>query len=263
MTETTRMVIKYPGAKWRIADWIINKMPEHHSYVEPYFGSGAVFFRKPASRIETINDLDDDVANLFRIIRDNPEPLVRAVTYTPYSRQEYENAFHPADNLTDIEKARQFLIKCWQGHGFRTNAYKAGWKNDIQGREAAYAMRSWYRLPGWISETVDRLKEVQIECRPALEVIKRFNYSNVLIYADPPYVLSTRTGKNYKHEMTDADHLELLEALLQHKGPVMLSGYDSELYNSCLEGWDKFQVETTAEKGLHRTEALWIKGAEI
>ena len=122
-------------------------------------------------------------------------------------------------------------------------------------------MRNWYRLPGWISDTVDRLKEVQIECRPALEVIKRFNYPNVLIYADPPYVLSTRTGKSYKHEMTDADHVELLEALLQHKGPVMLSGYDSELYSSCLEGWGKFQVATTAEKGLHRTETLWIKGA--
>jgi DNA adenine methylase len=256
-----QMVIKYPGAKWRIADWIIDKMPEHHSYVEPYFGSGAVFFRKPASRIETINDLDDDVANLFRIIRDNPEPLVRAVTYTPYSRQEYENAFHPADDLTDIEQARRFLIKCWQGHGFRTNAYKAGWKNDIQGREAAYAMRNWYRLPGWISDTVDRLKEVQIECRPALEVIKRFNYSNVLIYADPPYVLSTRTGKNYKHEMTDVDHVELLETLLQHKDPVMLSGYDSDLYSRYLSDWDKFHIENLAEKGLHRTEMLWIKGA--
>lgn len=136
-----KSVIKYPGAKWRIADWIIDKMPNHYSYVEPYFGSGAVFFSKQPSRIETINDLDDDVVNVFRIIRDNPEPLMRALALTPYSRQEYELAF-TTQEITDVEKARRFLIKCWQGHGFRTNAYKAGWKNDVQGREAAYAMRN-------------------------------------------------------------------------------------------------------------------------
>lgn len=259
--QQARTVLKYPGAKWRIAEWIIGHMPEHKSYVEPFFGSGAVFFRKPASSIETVNDLDSDVANLFRIIRDNPEPLIRAVTYTPYSRQEYENAFHPAENISEVEQARRFLIKCWQGHGFRTSAYKVGWKNDIQGREAAYAMRNWYRLPEWIEGTVERLREVQIECRPAIEVIKRFNYSNVLIYADPPYVLSTRTGKNYKHEMTDADHIELLEMLLQHKGPVLLSGYDNDMYNSYLVGWAKYQIDTTAEKGLPRVETLWVKEA--
>lgn len=260
MTEHLRMVIKYPGAKWRIADWIIGHMPEHHSYVEPYFGSGAVFFRKQPSKIETVNDLDDDVTNLFQVIRDCPDKLIQSVTYTPYARQEYESAF--INPTTDrIEKARQFLIKCWQGHGFRTNAYKGGWKNDVQGREAAYAMRNWYRLPGWIADIVDRLKEVQIENRPAVEVIKRFNFPNVLIYADPPYLLSTRSGKNYKHEMSDDDHVELLESLLQHKGSVLLSGYDNELYNDMLTGWQKEQIATTAEKGRPRTETLWIKEA--
>ncbi len=107
MNEAIKSVVKYPGAKWRIADWIIERMPEHHSYIEPYFGSGAVFFRKAASSIETINDLDDDVVNLFRVIRDNPDPLIQAVTYTPYARQEYENAFH-LDADDPIEKARQF-----------------------------------------------------------------------------------------------------------------------------------------------------------
>ena len=255
-----KMVLKYPGAKWRIADWILPKMPKHHSYVEPYFGSGALFFCKPPSKIETINDLDNDVVNLFQCIRNNSEQLCAVISATPFARQEYDNAFL-LEAEDPIEKARIFLIKCWQGHGFRTNAYKAGWKNDVQGREAAYAMRNWYRLPGWIMDTVERLKEVQIENRPAVEVIKRFNFENVLIYADPPYVLSTRTGKKYKHEMTDVDHVELLETLLHHKGPVMLSGYDNEMYASCLKGWDKYQIATTAEKGLHRTETLWIKGA--
>ena len=253
-----KSVIKYPGAKWRIADWIISHMPEHHSYVEPYFGSGAVLFRKPASRIETINDLDDDVVNLFRLIRDNPAELAAAIAFTPYSRTEYESAFTlQTDNK--IEKARIFLVKCWQGHGFRTNRYKSGWKNDVQGREAAYAMRNWYRLPAWVMETVERLKEIQIDCKPAINVIERFNYSNVLIYADPPYLLSTRSGTQYKHEMTDGDHIELLEKLIQHKGSVVLSGYDNDLYNDCLKGWDKHQINTTAEHGIARVETIWIK----
>ncbi|MBO5060261.1 MAG: DNA adenine methylase [Clostridia bacterium] len=254
-----KMILKYPGAKWRIADWIISNMPEHHSYVEPYFGSGAVLFRKTPSKIETINDLDDDVINLFEVVRNNAEPLVRAVTYTPFSRKEYENAF-TKEPVDEIEKARRFLVRCWQGHGFRNiNGHRSGWKNDVQGREAAYALRNWYRLPQWIEMAVERLREVQIEKRPAVEVIQRFNYPNVLIYADPPYVLSTRSGKNYNHEMSDADHVELCETLLKHKGSVILSGYDNEIYNEYMRDWKKLSIDTTAEKGLKRVEVIWIK----
>lgn len=93
-----RTVIKYPGAKWSIAEWIISLMPPHKSYLEPFFGSGAVFFRKPPSRIETINDADGEIVNLFTVIRDRSEELVRAVTLTPYSREEYEkNVGLPCD----------------------------------------------------------------------------------------------------------------------------------------------------------------------
>lgn len=254
-----KMILKYPGAKWRIADWIISKIPSHHSYVEPFFGSGAVFFRKAPSPIETINDLDEDVVNLFRVVRENAEPLIRAVTYTPYSRQEYDEAFirQPAD---EIDKARMFLIKCWQGHGFRNiTSHRSGWKNDVQGREAAYAMRNWYRLPQWIEQTIERLRETQIEHCDAIDLIKRFNYSNVCIYADPPYLLSTRGGKNYNYEMSENDHICLLETLLQHRGSVILSGYKSSLYDEYLSRWDSYSINNLAEKGLRRTETIWVK----
>lgn len=259
--QALRTVIKYPGAKWRIADWIINHIPSHKSYLEPFFGSGAVFFRKPASRIETINDIDGNVVNLFLCIRNNPEKLCRLIETTPYARQEYYDAFrqHSKDSF---ERARLFLVQCWQGHGFRI-CYKSGWKNDVVGREYAYAVKYWNQLPEWITNIVGRLKQAQIECQPAVDLIKRFNYDNVLIYADPPYLLSTRKlKKQYAHEMSENDHIELLETLIQHKGPVLLSGYDSELYNSYLSTWGNYQIETTAEKGLPRTEKLWIKGGE-
>ena len=255
-----RAVLKYPGSKWRIAEWIVEQIPPHHSYIEPYFGSGAVFFKKQPSNIETINDLDDDVVNLFKIIRDNPKPLIKAVTNTPYARMEYENAYAMKDekSIDDVEKARLFLIRCWQGHGFRTCGEKVGWKNDVQGRERAYAVQHWYKLPGWIDDIVDRLKRVQIEHRPAVEVIKRFNYSNCFIYADPPYVMSTRTRENYKHEMSEENHIELLDALIHHKGKCIISGYDNDLYNDFLRGWTKRQIANRDQLSRVRTETIWL-----
>ena len=225
-----RSILKYPGSKWRIANWIIEKMPQHHSYLEPYFGSGAVFFNKAPSNIETINDIDSDITNLFNVIRENTDELLRKVVMTPYSREEYDNAFIASAEDDNIESARKFLIRCWQGIG-SNNKYKSGWKNDVQGRERAYAVKNWYELPEKITEIVDRLKTVQIENRPAVELIKRFNSEKVLIYADPPYLTSTRKRNIYKYEMTDQEHEELLKVLLAHKGSVIISGYDNEMYN--------------------------------
>lgn len=254
-----KAVLKYPGSKWKLANWITDNIPDHHSYVEPFFGSGAVFFKKEPSNIETINDLDGDVFNLFKVIRDNPEGLARSISMTPYSRQEYDQAFEGDDCTDEIEKARIFLVRCWQGHGFRTNGYKVGWKNDVQGRESAYAVRNWYRLPQWIVDVTDRLKQVQIENRPALEIINRFKYENVLIYCDPPYLLSTRTAKQYKHEMDDKDHVELLNALIDHPGKIILSGYDSELYNDLLKRWQIEKRPGYSEyQGSNKQEVIWM-----
>lgn len=140
-----RPILKYPGSKWRIADWIVSLMPPHKSYLEPFFGSGAVFFSKPPSRIETINDLDGEIVNLFRVVRDMPEALERVIALTPYSREEYERAWerHKAGDVKDqVELARLTLIRYWQTHG-SCSLYKAGWKNDRVGRERAYAAQYW------------------------------------------------------------------------------------------------------------------------
>jgi DNA adenine methylase len=253
-----RTLLRYPGSKQRIAPWIISNMPKHHSYLEPYFGGGAILFNKEPSRIETINDIDDDVVNLFMVIREKKEELIEKIVYTPYARQEYNSAFPDnPEELSDVERAKNFLIRSGMGHGFRL-CEKCGWKKDVYGREAAYAVRYWNDLPEVIAYVAQRLKMVQIEHRPAVELIKAFNHDNVLIYADPPYVLSTRSRKMYQHEMTDQNHIELLEALLQHTGPVMLSGYDNEIYDTYLSGWKKEQIPARAEGGRKRTESLWM-----
>lgn len=240
---------------------MVELIPEHHSYVEPFFGSGAVLFNKPVSDIETVNDLDSDVVNLFRCIQKDSERLARLVMTTPFSREEYERQFEGCTSTlyaSNFQRAAGFLIKCWQGHGFRTNGYKVGWKNDVVGREKAYALWNWYRLPDWIIDITERLRKVQIENRPALEVIERFNYSQVFMYLDPPYMLGTRSGKQYMHEMTDAEHEELLQMILQSRAKIMISGYETDMYNDYLSGWEKKQFSSCAERGKPRVETVWM-----
>lgn len=255
-----RAVLKYPGSKWNIAGQLAGMIPPHHSYVEPYFGSGALIFNKPVSDIETINDLDSDVANLFSCIQQDSERLARLVMTTPYSREIYERQFDPglSGRTSRYQQAASFLVKCWQGHGFRTNGSKVGWKNDVVGRERAYALWNWYRLPEWVLEITERLRKVQIENRPALEVIRRFDYETVFMYLDPPYLLDLRSSKQYKHEMTDADHKELLNAIMESKAKIMISGYESDMYNEYLKGWHKKYFQSCAEHNGFRTEVVWM-----
>ena len=213
-----KAIMKYPGSKWGIAKWIISHFPEHHSYLEPFFGSGAVLFNKTRSHIETVNDMDGRVVSLFDWIKRDPERLAHEIYYTPYSRQVYDEAFaaEPEDSL---QRAVNFYICLQMGHGFRTNGERVGRKNDIQGRERAYAARDWCNLPEKIMQAAERLRGVQIECMPAVKLIRRFNSPKVLIYADPPYLLATRHGRQYRYEMLDEDHEELLDVLLDHTGP--------------------------------------------
>lgn len=254
-----KAIAKYPGSKWSLADWIIGFFPEHHSYLEPFFGSGAVLFNKSRSNIETVNDLDGNVVNLFECIRRDPEKIAHYVYWIPYSREVYDQACMeiPKDKF---EAAAVFLIRLNMGYGFRTNGIKSGWKNDIQGRERAYAAKNWVDLPDLIVQAAERIRGVQIENRPAVEVIKRFNHSNVLIYCDPPYMLNTRQGKKkqYRYEMDDKDHEELLGTLLQHKGYVIISGYDTDLYNSMLNGWEKRETTAYSQVCSKKREVIWM-----
>ncbi|WP_318066673.1 DNA adenine methylase [Clostridium boliviensis] len=253
-----KTVMKYPGSKWSIADWIISYFPEHHSYLEAFFGSGAVLFNKPRSNIETVNDMDGNVVNLFEWIRKDPERLAREIYLTPYARQIYDDAFKtvPEDSFS---KAINFYIRLNMGHGFRTTGEKVGWKNDVQGREKAYAASDWCKLPEKIMQAAERIRGVQIENRPAVELIERFNNPKVLIYADPPYVLSERHGKQYRYEMVeDKQHHDLIDVLQAHKGPVLLSGYDSELYNDRLSNWYREETTCYSQVSSKKREILWM-----
>ena len=247
-------VLKYPGAKNRLAQWICGHMPKHDVYLEPYAGSLAVLFNKEPCHVETVNDLHDEVTSFFRVLRDNGEELRRMVKLTPYSRSEYNRAYERADN--DAERARRFCVRCWMGFGC-SNLYRNGFKTGQQGSSPNPA-KAWAKLPETMEVAIARLKNVQIENLPALELISRYDTEDVFMYIDPPYLHGTRKNYLYKYEMEDSGHEELLKKLVKHPGKILLSGYENEMYNDHLSGWKKVHKAARAEKGLPRTETLWM-----
>lgn len=249
-----KTILKYPGAKNRIADWIVSFVPEHKVYLEPFFGSGAVFFHKQKARIETINDLDNNVYIFFKVLRNEPEELAQRLRLTPYGREEYNKAFE--ETMDEIEIARRFSIKCWQGFGC-SNVYKNGFRSSQQS-VSPQTTKHWIELPDRLVWAAERLKQAQIENLPAIELMKRYNTEDVFIYLDPPYLHGTRKNYLYKHEMKDTDHIVLLEAVKNHPGKVLISGYENDMYNTILSGWNKAQKDTQAEFGYARTETLWF-----
>lgn len=249
-----KAVIKYPGAKNRLANWICDYIPKHDVYLEPFAGSLAVLFNKPRSHIETVNDLDEDVVNFFRVLRNCPEELKRVIEFTPFSRSEYKASYE--DTTDSVERARRFAVKCWMGFGCG-NLYRNGFRSGQQTNSPNPA-KAWAELPETVKLAAERLKGVQIENLPATELIKRYDTPDVFIYADPPYLRTTRKEYLYRHEMLEEDHEILLKLLSEHPGKVLLSGYDNDLYNDVLRGWNKAQKDTTAECGRKRTETLWM-----
>jgi DNA adenine methylase len=252
-------ILKYPGSKTTIASWITSYFPEHIHYLEPYCGSAAVFFNKTPAVHEVLNDINGSLTHLFRVIREHGEDLAAAIEMTPWSEEEYhfcgKQYLEPSGD--DIEDARRFLVKSWQTHGSKFDV-TAGWKHN--GLHASvYPTRLWRKLPSRISAAADRLKDAEIRNRPALEMIAYYNDPDCLIYADPPYIHQTRTGgRLYRYEMTDDEHVALLNALDVHRGPVVLSGYSHPVYDNRLTHWQRVTTPAVTEHGNIREEVLWL-----
>ena len=262
-------LLRYHGAKWRLAPWIISNFPRHRIYVEPFGGSGAVLLRKERSEIEVYNDLDGEIVNLFRVARDSGEELSRLVHLTPYSRDEFIKSFEPADD--PVEQARRTVIRSFQGFGsgYVTNTegskcarpecgFRIGWR--CRGNKPN---TNWCHVSETVMAAIDRLRGVVIENTTYQKIIEKNNTEDTLIYADPPYLSSTRDhGKDYRHEFTEADHVELAKALHESAGPVVVSGYRSELYDDLYHDWIARERETQTAGNTKRTEVIWIKGFE-
>lgn len=266
-----RPLIRYHGGKWRLAPWAIQHLPPHRCYVEPFGGGAGVLLQKERAYAEVYNDLDGDIVNLFRVLRDVEAStrLIDLISLTPYARDEFDGAYEPHPD--PIERARRTIIRASMGFG-SAGATKGttGFRIDTR-RRYGTAQQLWAEYPDTLGPVIGRLAGVMIENRPALDVIRQHDAPDTLFFVDPPYLHETRYdgakhGRYYTHEMSDSDHVELLARLCQERGMVVLSGYPSALYEGALEGWSSTITTpriSAARGSAVRTECLWLNPACI
>jgi DNA adenine methylase len=245
-----------------LADWIISYFPSHTCYVEPFAGAASVFLRKRPAQFEVLNDLDGEVVNFFRVLRERSEDLIYAITSTPYSREEYEGAWETYDDDNDeLERARRYYIRAWQGWSGKSSNSPC-WRIQHTNNRGKSVVKDWNEVEH-LSDIARRLKHAFIENDDALRVIKRFDQPNTLFYVDPPYLPETRTKRwaaAYEHEADREYHERLLDYLNEEiRGMVVISGYHSELYAERLGEWPRFEKRArTTNTSKQNTEIIWI-----
>lgn len=253
------------GGKFSHLDWLLPLLPEAHHYCEPFGGSGAVLLNRDPSPVETYNDLDGEVANFFRVLREQKEALVEAIGLTPFSREEFSLACVLDPSVSPLERARRFFVRARQVRtGLAQTASIGRWancKNTSRSGMSGVVSR-WLGSVEMLPEIAERLLRVQIENRPALDVIQLYDAPQNVFYCDPPYVHNTRgDSKAYSYEMSDEQHCELAELLNSVTGLVAISNYDCELMNRLYPAPKWFKT-LSAERTIHSTkdkrcEALW------
>jgi len=263
----TGPVMRYHGGKWRIGRWVIDHFPAHRVYVEPYCGAASVLMQKPRSQAEIINDLDSEIVNVFRVLRE-PEQAARLAevcALTPYARAEFALSYEASED--PVEQARRTILRGFLAHSTRgtSGQHRTGFRDADQGN--VVGPRVWGRYPEHVMTWCRRLAGVVIENRPALEVMARFDAvregPETLWYLDPPYVYGTRGAnadwkRSYRHEMTDEDHRELAAVARALRGMVLISGYPSALYDELYGDWTRVERKSWADGQRARVECLWI-----
>jgi DNA adenine methylase len=261
-----RPILRYHGGKWKMAETIISHFPRHRVYVEPFGGAASILLRKQRSYAEVYNDLDGEVVNLFRVVRQHPRRLMRELALTPFSREEYRESFEIVDD--PLEMARRTVIRSFMGFGSNAinRAVKSGFRANSN-RSGTTPAHDWANYPSNLKFLTRRLRGVIIENRPAADIIRQHDGPETLFYLDPPYVHSTRAldimhgDHGYAHEMTNAEHEELAATLGTIQGMAVLSGYHCELYDSLYAGWERVDFAALADGAAKRTEVLWINEA--
>jgi DNA adenine methylase len=254
----------YYGGKYSHLDWLLPLLPTQGitHYCEPFAGSGAVLINREPSLVETYNDLDGEVVNFFRVLREQKDVLIAQLELTPFSRLEYVQALNVTEKISDLERARRFYIRARQTMlGLAQSASPGRWAYCIE--PGGTAVQRWNNGIPKLADVANRLLRVQIENLPALDIINRYDTPNTLFYIDPPYVFSTRNGASneYSNELTDDDHSKLAQALMVCRGKVAVSGYDGGLYRDLYKGWhmtaEKQRISWASPDRAMRQEVLW------
>ncbi len=256
MTMCRRPMLRWHGGKWNLADWIIGHFPRHRVYVEPYGGAASVLIKKPRSYAEVYNDMDGEVVNLFRVMRDRGDALRRALELTPFAREEFVDSYLPTDD--PLEQARRTVVRGFMGFGSNSHNQSSGFRANSN-RSGTTPAHDWRNYPFGIPALIERLRGVVIEHRAAIDVMHAHDGEETLHYCDPPYVWSTRDGgKDYRHEMSDEDHVTLASVLRDLAGAVVVSGYRCALYDHLFSGWRRVDRVALADGARERVECIWL-----
>ena len=257
----TRPVLRWHGGKWNLAPWVIQHLPAHRIYVEPFGGAASVLLRKPRAYAEVYNDLDDDVVGLFRVLRDpvSASQLVSSIRLTPFARIEQVEAYEQAAD--PVERARRLIVRSYMGFGSNGTHRKTGFRANSN-RSGTTPARDWANYPDPLAAVAERMVGVTVENRDAKAVMAAHDGPATLHYVDPPYMPETRDkGGDYAHELTGDQHVELLQFLRTLGGMVVLSGYPSPVYDDLLADWTRVERKALADGARARTEVLWINPA--
>ncbi|HLE14700.1 MAG TPA: DNA adenine methylase [Anaerolineales bacterium] len=253
------------GGKFNHLQWLLPLLPKCHHYCEPFAGSAAVLLNRDPSPVETYNDMDGEVVNFFRVLRDDPDNLTRLIALTPFSREEYHQAVETdLSTLSDLERARLFYVRARQARtGLAQTASLGRWANCKRTSRSGMSgvVSRWHGGVYALPEIADRLLRVQIENRPAVDLIRLYDDPDTLFYCDPPYLHSTRgDSKAYSFEMDEDEHIELAQVLRNCKGIVAISGYRNQLMDDLYMGWHRFDapVKKTHSVKTVRQECLWM-----
>jgi DNA adenine methylase len=257
----------YFGSKNKIALQLCTHLPPHNCWVEAFCGSAALTLRKNAAPIEVINDIDNEIVNLFEQLRDNHKELCEKIELTPYAEQELISARVKVNGLSNIERARRFLVQSMMAINGVFGEERGGFSySDSYSRNGHDArVNRWNNLPARLEMVVTRLKGIRIENRDARKLIAKYlNRPATLLYLDPPY-LGDRTNGYTKDANDENFHKELLELSNKAKCMIFISGYENDLYNKILsekKGWVKKTIETITKDATgqshDRTEVVWM-----
>lgn len=261
MSKPTRPIVRWHGGKWMAAPRIIAQFPPHRIYTETFGGGASVLMRKPRSYAEVYNDMDGELVNLFKVVRDRGDEFRKVLHLTPFARDEFFAAYEPTED--PMERARRTVILAYMGFGSNSVVKFSGFRSNAN-RSGTTPAHDWSHYPDCVPDMVERLRGVIIENRDAMEIMDANNKPDALHYVDPPYVLSTRSyGKGgYRHEMTDEQHRELAGFLNGLKGAIVLSGYPSPLYDELYANWERLEWKQMADGARERTEVLWMRNCE-
>ena len=257
----------YYGGKCYHLSWLLPLLPDCGHFIEPFCGSASVTLNRQPSKLETINDIDSNIVNFFRVLRDRSDELIRVLKLTPYSREEFVQCQKPTDD--ELEQARRTYVAMRQGYSaIPSMKTKGNWSftRDPNHSASAKVFATYNSIDNNLGKIITRLRQVQIDCYDSLKVIPLYDNPNVLFYCDPPYVHRSR-GKGSQSsygtaEMSDDDHRQLSSVLRDCKGKVAISGYRSDLYDKLYHDWYRHDKETITSATLlkskpKRVESLW------